>query len=709
MLALRGWDPAFMAAQRASGFDALQRLWPRPANHDVPVRVIDIDEKSIARLGQWPWPRDKLAVLVRELADMGAAAIAFDIVFPEEDRMSPRRILQNPQYAPLLKQAEASILPDFDQEFAAAMAGKPVVLAFARGDTADAAALPSKAGFAQTGAAIDNATPRLGRVTANLPQLQAAAAGLGSINIDLAAQQGVTREVPMLWSDGQRLLPSLAAEALRVAQGADTFLVHADAEQEDAVTGMSVGEVEMPLNETGAFQLYFRPEAPDLYVSAADVIFGGQQETLRPRIEGTIVLVGTSAVGLLDARTTPLGDTVPGVSVHAQALEQMLSGQHITRPEWLAGFEIAGAGLLSLFTVLGAALARPVFSSLIVAGLVATIALAVAVAFRQFGFLLDATFPIVMVLSAFLGTIAYRLLVTDRLGRQLRHMFGHYVSPAVLSELERNPGSLKLGGEIRTVTVMFLDIAEFTPLSEKIRADELVAVVNGLWDVCSKAILAEQGTIDKFIGDAIMAFWNAPVLCADHQYRACRAALGVRKAVQTYNEDATLQRLLRAKGLRPLRVRIGIATGEACVGNMGSSDRFDYSAIGETVNAASRAEGVCKHVHHDIVLAGPVDTATQRLAILPAGYVRLKGISLPQPVTIIVGDEELAAKPDFQALAVEHNSLTAKLASGRQGHKNVPVIAQILAEMSVRSPSLSDYLGAIVGRARDFRSDPARP
>jgi adenylate cyclase len=234
-------------------------------------------------------------------------------------------------------------------------------------------------------------------------------------------------------------------------------------------------------------------------------------------------------------------------------------------------------------------------------------------------------------------------------------------------------------------------------------------VVNGLWDVCSKAILAEQGTIDKFIGDAIMAFWNAPVLCADHQYRACRAALGVRKAVQTYNEDATLQRLLRAKGLRPLRVRIGIATGEACVGNMGSSDRFDYSAIGETVNAASRAEGVCKHVHHDIVLAGPVDTATQRLAILPAGYVRLKGISLPQPVTIIVGDEELTAKPDFQALAVEHNSLTAKLASGRQGHKNVPVIAQILAEMSVRNPSLSDYLGAIVGRARDFRSDPARP
>jgi adenylate cyclase len=230
-----------------------------------------------------------------------------------------------------------------------------------------------------------------------------------------------------------------------------------------------------------------------------------------------------------------------------------------------------------------------------------------------------------MLIVTFLAATAYRLLVTDRLGRQMRHMFGRYVAPSVLAELEKNPESLKLGGEIRDVTVLFLDIANFTPLSEKLKPDELVAVVNGLWDHCSKAILAENGTIDKFIGDAIMAFWNAPVACPDHQYRACKAALGVRAAVKAYNDDAELRRRLEPKGLWPLGVRVGLASGEACVGNMGSTERFDYSVIGETVNTAARAESACKHVAHDILLAGLVDSATKRLAMLPAGHVHLKG------------------------------------------------------------------------------------
>jgi adenylate cyclase len=702
MLALRGLDPVFLMAQRASGFDTLQRLWPRDATEGIPIRIVDIDEKSISRLGQWPWPRKELAKLVNELSGMGVAAIAFDIVFPEEDRMSPARLLKDPAFASL-SQSGAGLLPDFDQEFSAAISGKPVVLAFARGEMAEATDLPSKAGFAQIGAPAGNAPPLLGKVTANIPSLQAAAAGLGNINIDLASQQGIAREMPMLWTDGQRFLPSLGVEALRIAQGTDTYLVHADDEQENAITSLSIGALEIPLNENGTFPLYYRPNPPDMYVSAADIIAGSDIEKLRPLLEGHIVLVGTSAVGLLDSRTTPLGEAVPGVSIHAQALEQILAGQFLARPEWVGGIEIAMASLLSLFTVLAAAMARPAISTIVAALSAASIVGFTAFAFRQLGLLIDVTFPLLMLVVTFLAATAYRLLVTDRLGRQMRHMFGRYVAPSVLAELEKNPESLKLGGEIRDVTVLFLDIANFTPLSEKLKPDELVAVVNGLWDHCSKAILAENGTIDKFIGDAIMAFWNAPVACPDHQYRACKAALGVRAAVKTYNDNAELRRRLEPKGLWPLGVRVGLASGEACVGNMGSTERFDYSVIGETVNTAARAESACKHVAHDILLAGIIDRATERLAILPAGHVHLKGRSLPQPVTIIVGDETEAKSAEFQALVKEHQGIVSQLSTTSKKVGNGAVLEQLVSELSLHNPALASYLTAITGRAKDFQ------
>lgn len=711
LLLLRGLDPPFLAAQRAAGFDTLQRIWPREPAAGLPVRIIDIDEASIRALGQWPWPRDKLAKLVNELSNLGAAAIAFDIVFPEEDRMSPSRLLKEPAYADLLPASGSTpaALPDFDQEFAAAISGKPVVLAFARGDISEARELPAKAGFAQSGAPAGAAPPLLSRVTANIPALQMAAAGLGSINIDLASQQGVAREMPMLWTDGERFLPSLDVEALRVAQGVETYLVLADNDQENAITGLAIGDLEVPLNEDGTFSLYYRENSPDLYVSAADVIAASDPDRLRPLIDGHIAFVGTSAVGLLDSRTTPLGETVPGVSIHAQALEQIMSGQFLSRPQWLRGLEILAATALSLLTVAAAAFARPSVSTLVGAASAAGLLAAVAYAFRQLGLLADATFPLLMVIAAFLASTAYRLLVTDRLGRQMRHMFGHYVAPSVLAELERSPETLKLGGEIRDVTVLFLDIANFTPLSEKLKPDELVTVVNGLWDHCSRAILAENGTIDKFIGDAVMAFWNAPVLCPDHQYRACRSALLIRAAVNSYNEGPELRAALEPRGLWPLSVRVGIASGEACVGNMGSSDRFDYSVIGETVNTAARTESACKHVQHDILVSGHLDAATRSLALLPAGRVSMKGRSQPQPVTIVVGDESVATSPEFRTLVEEHDGLVAKLAGATKKRATPAVLGQLLAELSLQNPLLAPYLAAIAGRARDFASPQVRP
>ena len=704
LLALRGYDPPVLSALRGAGFDTLQRVWPRENSPPQPVRIIDIDEASLRALGQWPWPRTQLAALVEELNELGAATIAFDIVFPEPDRLSPRRLLENAGAASALTAAlpsfDTAILPDNDQIFAAAIAGKPVVTAFASSAASTGKQVPVKAGFAQTGADATKAPPRLSNITANLPVIDAAAAGIGSINIDLAGEQGVARQVPLLWTDGQRLYPSLVVEALRVAQGADTFVVHAAADTANAMESLVVGDLVLPLSESGMFHIYYRPNAPELYVSAARVLSGKEREALRPLIEGHLVFIGTSAVGLLDLRTTALGETVPGVSIHAQAAEQVLSGTFLTRPEWAAGSEflivlVAGAAI----TVLGSIVSPG--STMTSAGILAAGVLGLTVlAFRSYGVLFDATFPLLALAAVFLSSIAFRLLVTDREGRKLRGAFGHYVAPSILAEIETNPSALKLGGEIRDVTVMFVDIENFTPLGEKLKPEELVRVINELLDACSKAILAEQGTIDKYIGDGVMAFWNAPVKIAEHQYRAARAALGIRIAVAALNSQPELSALLKKNNIAPLAVRVGLASGPACVGNMGSSERFDYSALGETVNIASRAEGIGKRIGHDITIAGAITEKTVTLASLFAGKVPMKGKTEVQPIHALVGDAHLAAKEEFKKLSADYLEIVRKMGSA----KISAAARNGLTDLADLHPGMRRYFEMLPDRPEDFRS-----
>ena len=682
----------------------MQRLWPRENNPPQPVRIVDIDEASLRELGQWPWPRTQLARLVEELNELGAATIAFDIVFPEPDRLSPRRLLESAGAAKTLATAmptfDTAILPDNDQIFAAAIAGKPVVTAFASSASSTGKQAPVKAGFAQTGANATNAPPRLGNITANLPVIDAAAVGIGSINIDLAREQGVARQIPLLWTDGQRLYPSLVVEALRVAQGADTLLVHAAADTENAIESLVVGDLALPLSESGMFQIYYRPDAPELYVSAARVIGGKEREALRPLIEGHLVFIGTSAVGLLDLRTTALGETVPGVSIHAQAAEQVLSGAFLTRPEWAAGSEllivlVTGAAI----TVLGS-IVSPRLSMTSVGFLAAGILGLTVLAFRRYGLLFDATFPLLSLAAVFLSSIAFKLLVTDKEGRKLRGAFGHYVAPSILAEIETNPKALKLGGEIRDVTVMFVDIENFTPLGEKLKPEELVLVINLLLDSCSKAILAEQGTIDKYIGDGVMAFWNAPVAITAHQYRAARAALGIRDAVALLNKQAEFAALLKKNDVAPLAVRIGLASGPACVGNMGSSERFDYSVLGETVNIAARAEGIGKRIGHDITIAGAISEQTAALASLFAGKVPMKGKTRVQPIHALVGDAHLAASDEFRKLSADYLDVVKKIGSGK-----IPAAAKSrLGKLADLYPGMRRYFETLPDRTEDFSS-----
>jgi adenylate cyclase len=711
LLFLRASDPQIMASLRASGFDTLQQFFPRKLEQPQFVRIVDIDETSLKKLGQWPWSRQVLAQLVDRLGEYGAAVVAFDIVFPESDRLSPKRILNEASVASVLPPGlDTSTLPDSDTEFAAAISRNRIVLAYASGGGAaqDEDRLVIKSGFAQTGADASSAPPLLGQLTTNLPTLDAVAAGVGGMNIDLAGEQGVARQIPMLWTNGTRFAPSLSMETLRVAQGAETILINADPDNEGAIESIQVGEIEIPTAENSTFFVHYRPDPRELYVSAADVLDPTKAEKLRPLFDGHIVYVGTSAVGLLDIRTSALGESIPGVSIHAQATEQMLSGHFLTRPQGIVALEFIAVILGGLAIAAAGAFFRPLTAFAVPLALSALFALAVVLLFNGKGLLLDATFPIIAFILTYLASTAWRLAVTDKDGRNMRRMFGHYVAPAVLNEIESNPQALKLGGEVRDVTVMFVDIANFTPLSEKLSPEELVNTVNGLWNACTSAILSEQGTIDKFIGDAIMAFWNAPVEIKNHQYRAAKAALGIRKAVAVYNENPALKSLLDNKSLQPLAVRIGLASGPACVGNMGSADRFDYSVLGDTVNIAARTESSGKRANHDILIAGRIDDATDQLALLNAGTAPMKGKSGLEQIHALIGDEQERQSKDFASLAKEHDHLSAKLAA-KPSARNLASIRQLLDEVALHHPTSASYLRAMADRPEDFvNPSPAR-
>jgi len=704
LLMLRGYDPPLLQYLRNAGFDQLQRIWPRD-QPDLPVRIVDIDERSLAELGQWPWSRKVLARMVDELHTLGAAVVAFDIIFPEPDRLSPSRIAGDPDLlAGLSAEARQEIgtsFPDNDAIFAQALQGRPVVLAFSNAPGNARKTPPRVAGFAQTGLDASKAPPSIQSVAANIEKLEATAAGFGGINLDLAREQGVARQTPMLWTDGTGFYPSLALEALRVAQGASTIVVNASDSTENAIDSIRVGDFDIPVAEDALFAVRYRHDSPATYVSAARIISGTEREALAPLINGNIVFVGTSAAGLLDVRMSALGETVPGVLVHAQVVEQILSNDFLSRPQWAAGAEFLAVAMLGLALITVIMFSTPMNGALAGVAAIALMAAASAYAFRSLGILFDATFPVLAIILAFLATLAFRLLVTDSDRRMLRNAFGHFVSPDVLAEIERNAGELKLGGEVREISVLFVDIRKSTTLSEKLPPDALVSLINTLLDRWSASIIAQSGTIDKFIGDAIMAFWNAPLSKPDHQYHAARAALGIRKATAEVNADSEVSRILKERGQWPLQCGVGMSSGPACVGNMGSETRFDYSAVGETVNIAARTETASKRADFDIVIAGALDPATKRLAILPAGHVAMAGLSNQMPIWAVVGDEAMEQSTAFAELSAAHAVLLDDLAFKRQDRLS-DMVEKCTGLAREIEPRLVAFYTAIPNRQTDF-------
>lgn len=689
---VRAADPFPVQVLREIAFDFYQRLHPRPQG-EFPVRVIDIDEASLDALGQWPWPRDRLATLADRLTELGAAAIGFDVLFPEADRMSPSRI------AAEIPGVDAANLPDYDAMFATALSRSPAILGFSRTPNGKPMTGGPKGGFAVSGPDPSASIPFLTGVAAPLPLLREAAPGLAALSLNTELSTSAIRRLPMLWTNGDKLFPTLSIEALRLALGIGTVVVFGDTAAEGYVEGLRLADFSVPLTSEGDLWIYYSRPRADMLVPAKDVLGPGYRQ-LADRIAGHIVLIGTSASGLLDLHTTTLGDNVPGVTVHAQAIEQILAGAYLTRPDWVAGLEIVGLLLIGALLVIIVLQLGPL------AGLtVGVLSLGGVTAFSWWmfvtnGTMIDPSYALVALTLLYLALVFFRFLTTDQAKKQIRRAFGYYVSPTLLTEIEKNGDRLKLGGEMRQVTVMFSDVRGFTPLSEKLTPPQILALLNTMFGALGEEITGRLGTIDKFIGDAIMAFWNAPVDVADHPRRAVEAALGMRNRLKALNAaDAFGLRAGNRGGIDEVVIGIGLSTGEALVGNMGLETRFDYSALGDTVNVASRVESSCKEMGYDLLITSSTRDAVPDFAILEAGAIALKGKSDRVVLHLLVGGPELAKSGSFKLLRATHGEALAALRDGRDA---TGAIAECLALAQQVEPGLRTFYSKLAARRADF-------
>jgi adenylate cyclase len=640
-------------------FDIYQRAAPREVG-DAPIRIVDIDDDSLKKYGQWPWPRSLDAQLVDKLRDAGAAVIAFDIVFAEPDRTSPKLLL-----AQLTRQQGAvnedtarllGSLPDPDDSLASAMQSLPTIASYILVDRDEGPKPIQKAGYAFAGDEPLRFVDAFTGAITDMPAFETAALGNGFLNEHTDWDQ-IVRRVPLIMKLGDKPVFSLVAETLRVVTGAHTYVARAagsNAEksfgENTGLTALRIGPLTIPTDAAGRVWVYYSQPRPDRQISAARILSGDFDPAL---IKDHIVLIGTSAAGVVnDRQATPIAAGVPGVEIHAQLLEQILQGVFLSRPDWGKGAEILFAlvGGIFLIVVLPriGALASAIFG-------VAAIVVALGAswfAFRDAHLLLDPVYPITVLTMVYFISSILGYLRTEVRQHEIRSAFSRYMSPHYVAQLARNPEKLVLGGESRTLTVMFCDIRGFTTMSEGLTPHELTHLMNSFTSPMSDIITEAHGTIDKYIGDCIMAFWNAPLDDPDHAKNAVRAAQQIRRKLVDLNRKLKAEAEASGRAYHELRVGIGINTGECVVGNFGSEQRFNYSLLGDPVNLASRLEGLCKLYLVDLVIGEETAELLDDPLLLELDLVAVKGKSQAVRVYTLPpdGDGEPAYKHRHEEL-----------------------------------------------------------
>jgi adenylate cyclase len=534
-LLLRIFDPWPVETIRLKYFDALFSLKdPKPSEY---LAIYDIDEAALEAKGQWPWPRQELASLNRQLQQQGAAAVVYSVLFPEEDRFGG------------------------DEAFAESMQVVPTFLS--------AVAIQEDRpegwhiGVSTMGPVMERAIAYPG-ILPNVDVLQNGAVGTGIVN-SAPEVDGLVRRIPMILRVQDALYPALGLDVLRGLAGDPSYQVKAG----DA----GIQAVRVPKFDT-------------IQTDSMGRVWVDWNTTFSDEMNGRIVFVGVTAAGISPMVPTPVGQLHPH-RIQAALFETLIQGTAPIRPDWALIMEIF---VMAIFGAIAATVARFLAVTWVSAWVIGSGVLAASASvygYVRLGFLVDGAFPAITALFVGGTGIARRMIAEYRLKLQIRGQFGTYVSPDLVKQLENDPSLLRLGGETKTMTFLFSDIVGFTPISERLQADPqaLVELINRLLTQLTDCVLRHGGTVDKFMGDCIMAFWGAPLDCEDH---AERAMLTARDMLSILDD---LNRQLDEEGLPHLNIGVGINTGQCVVGNMGSQSRFDYSVLGDSVNVASRLEG----------------------------------------------------------------------------------------------------------------------
>ena len=722
-LALAGWivlmqyDTAGIAtAARTAVFDLYQQLSPRPYRDPAlttgtGVVYVDIGRTSLEQVGPWPWPRTRIAALVDAALDAGARAVVLEMPFEWPDATSPREAVQEWLASPDLDldqimrlEEAASGLPDHDAVLARAVAGGPVVIGFSLTDDANPLTPVAKAPVTARGGSLDAHVPERAGMVASLKALEDAANGTGARTLlSGPANDGIVRQVPLLERVGPVVVPGLALEALRVAENAGgiiAIIVRPDRDlafgSRTGIARITVGSKEFPTDPDGSLWLHYTPTGSTPALAAWQVL-GGHPDTRR--IDGAIVFVTATAEGRSAYARTPLGDEVPRVVAHAQALEQMLLGHYLWRPGWALPAEqvfllVAGVATLALLVMAGT----------LWGALFAVLSAGAAMAAGWYAFtgklwLVDPALPVAGLALVLVIGSGINLMRRNATETFIRAQFSDRLPPAQIARLVRTPAAAAPDGRETDVTALAAGVRGFHRVAEPFGSDAkgLARLVNDIHTPLARCILKHDGMLDRYVGGGLTALWNVPLPNEQHTLKTCHAALRMVAELEPVNRDLERHAHSAHRPFIPVSMSIGIERGTAIVGNLGAAHQYDFSGVGGAVNEAQLLQRLSRRYGPAIIVgAAARDRVRDKFALLEIDQLRLDSRIDPWRIYALLGDPIMGASPKFRALDEAHKAFF-KAYRARDWARARQVIAEC-RKLSGAIPTLYDLYDERIAR-----------
>ena len=574
---------------RYKTWDYFQTIHSRQDVSDL-ITIVDIGEKDIAKYGQWPWPRHIMAMLHAKLGDAGAVVINYNILFSDPDRMGSTQNLNSIPKSDETRELLQKNLVDTDRVFAEVIkaSGNTILMMSVKNNVDNV--LPSTTQIIKKGN-VEQWLWNYAGIVPPLTELTVGVAGSG-VNVTAPEPDSVVRKMPILITVGNKIYPSMLIENVRIINKSSRIKVVAKEHGIDEI--LVKKNAGIPVNHNAEMYINYADPKKYNHVSADYVL---SSEFDANTVKGKIVVVGLDAAGLSVLKYTPFGLTTDQ-EITAQALDTLLTGKYLFRHSQADTYEILFMGLLGLLMIILIPRVSVLFSIPLLVFVLGGISYASYMAYANKGFLIDPSFAVIYIFLIWSHSTYNNFATQSRLRKQIKKQFEHYLDPGMVKKLQKNPSLLKLGGETKTMTFMFSDIRGFTPISEKYKGNPegLTKLINRFLTSMTDIIIKNGGTIDKFMGDCIMAFWNAPLDNDKHREMAVKSAIEMQEELLKLNMNLSLEELPR------INIGIGINTGEALVGNMGSRQRFDYSVIGDAVNLASRLESSSKTLGKTLVI-----------------------------------------------------------------------------------------------------------